>query len=68
MRIGLYMVAYFWFHDIVVHRRLRIVGKYRNKYLDSIIAAHLDHHSDRGNFGFLFLIPVRYFKPTASSK
>lgn len=59
--IALYGLAYFWFHDIVVHRRLNILGGYRNKYLDSIIAAHLDHHRGRGNFGFLFLVPARYF-------
>ncbi len=66
--IALYGLAYFWFHDIVVHQRLRILGNYRNKYLDSIIAAHLDHHRGRGNFGFLFLVPVRYFRRAAISK
>lgn len=59
--IALYGLAYFWFHDIVVHRRLHVFGGYRNKYLNSVIAAHLDHHRGRSNFGFLFLVPTRYF-------
>ncbi len=59
--IAMYGLAYFWFHDIVVHQRLSILGGYRNKYLNSIIEAHLDHHRGRGNFGFLFMVPVRYF-------
>lgn len=59
--IALYGAAYFWFHDLVVHQRLSILNTYRNRYLDSIIAAHLDHHRGRGNFGFLFMVPPRYF-------
>ncbi len=59
--IAFYGLAYFWFHDIIVHQRLNGLSKYRNKYLDSIIAAHLDHHRGRGNFGFLFMVPIRYF-------
>ncbi len=66
--IALYGMAYFWFHDIVVHQRLRILGNYKNKYLDSIIAAHLDHHRGRGNYGFLFLVSRRYFKRITLSK
>lgn len=59
--IAFYGLAYFWFHDIIVHQRLIVLSKYRSKYLDSIIAAHLDHHRGRGNFGFLFMVPPRYF-------
>ncbi len=64
--IALYGAAYFWFHDLVVHQRLSILNHYRNNYLDSIIAAHLDHHRGRGNFGFLFMVPSRYFSEHAS--
>ncbi len=66
--IALYGLAYFWFHDMVVHQRLNIFSSYRNRYLNSIIAAHLDHHRGRGNFGFLFLVPTRYFSNPPSSK
>ncbi len=59
--IAFYGMTYFWFHDIVVHQRLNILNKYRNRYLDSIISAHLDHHRGRGNYGFLFMVPPRYF-------
>ncbi len=59
--IAFYGLAYFWFHDIIVHKRLNVLSKYKNKYLDSIIAAHLDHHRGRGNYGFLFMVPTRYF-------
>lgn len=66
--IALYGLTYFWFHDIVVHKRLNIFSNYRTKYLDSIITAHLDHHRGRGNFGFLFLVPTRYFARRPSTQ
>jgi beta-carotene 3-hydroxylase len=67
--IAFYGLAYFWFHDIIVHQRLNVLSKYRSKYLDSIIAAHLDHHRGRGNYGFLFMVPTRYFSgDTAATK
>ncbi len=60
--IMFYGVAYFLFHDVYVHRRIRMLGGLRNRYLDATVRAHLDHHGPKfyGNYGFLFA-PVKYY-------
>jgi beta-carotene 3-hydroxylase len=62
--IAAYGVFYFLFHDVIVHRRVRISFKARNKYLKRIINAHYVHHrkhtKDGGEaFGFLYA-PKKY--------
>lgn len=54
-----YGVIYFLFHDVVVHRRVRLRGVPQWPYLRRIIMAHLVHHKTHGrdgaqSFGFLY--------------
>lgn len=54
-----YGIFYFVFHDVIVHRRIKISFKATNKYLKRIINAHYVHHevhSKHGakSFGFLY--------------
>ena len=54
-----YGLIYFLFHDIVVHRRLRLPRLPQSPYLRRIIKAHLVHHRTHGrdgaeSFGFLY--------------
>ena len=62
--IFLYGVAYIIFHDIIVHRRIKINFKSNNKYMQRIMNAHYVHHKvhtkeDAKAFGFLFA-PKKY--------
>jgi beta-carotene 3-hydroxylase len=55
----LYGVAYVVFHDIIVHRRIKINFKATSPYLKRIMNAHYVHHkvhTKHGGkaFGFLF--------------
>ena len=54
-----YGVIYFLFHDVVVHRRVRLRGVPQWPYLRRIVKAHLVHHRTHGrdgaqSFGFLY--------------
>jgi len=54
-----YGFAYFGFHDVIVHRRVRVRLRPVNRYLQRIIQAHLVHHrtTEREgavSFGFLW--------------
>jgi len=60
--IALYGLAYFLFHDVLVHRRLPLFDKIDNRYFRSVVKAHNDHHLGGENFGFILLIPWKYFK------
>jgi len=58
----LYGAAYFLFHDVLVHKRLRLGLQPRGAYLERIVRAHLRHHrthTKRGavSFGFLWAPP-----------
>jgi len=59
--IAAYGIAYFVFHDLLVHRRLPLFKKVTSSFLRAIITAHYDHHSGKENYGFIFFIPWRYF-------
>jgi beta-carotene 3-hydroxylase len=59
--ILLYGIAYFLFHDGVYHQRLK-VKRPKNKYFRAIIKAHDDHHIGKKNYGFLLLVPFKYFR------
>jgi beta-carotene 3-hydroxylase len=57
--MSLYGVAYFIFHDIIVHRRIPFLYRPKNPYLRNLIRAHKVHHRnmsrDKGEaFGFLY--------------
>jgi beta-carotene 3-hydroxylase len=54
-----YGAAYFGFHDVVVHRRVRHAYVPRSAYLRRIVKAHLVHHKTLTregavSFGFLY--------------
>jgi len=62
-----YGVVYFIFHDIIVHRRIHITYKPKNRYLKRIIQAHWIHHSTRErdgavSFGFIYAPPIQELK------
>lgn len=65
--IFLYGFAYFMFHDVYVHQRVKMLGGLRNRYLDATVTAHLDHHGPKfyGNYGFL-VAPFTYYKEVFS--
>lgn len=59
-----YGIFYFVFHDVIVHRRIKIPFNARNPYLKRIINAHYVHHKkhtkeDGEAFGFLYA-PKKY--------
>lgn len=59
-----YGIFYFIFHDIIVHRRVKIKYKAKNKYMKRIMNAHYIHHKrhtkkDCEAFGFLWA-PNKY--------
>ncbi len=62
--IFLYGVAYIIFHDIIVHRRIKINFKINSDYMKRIMNAHYVHHKVHTKegakaFGFLFA-PKKY--------
>ena len=62
--IFLYGVAYLIFHDIIVHRRIKINFKATSPYMKRIMNAHFVHHKVHTKegakaFGFLFA-PKKY--------
>lgn len=59
-----YGLFYFIFHDVIVHRRIKIKFKAKNRYLKRIIKAHYIHHESHKKdgaeaFGFLYA-PKKY--------
>ncbi len=59
-----YGIFYLVFHDIIVHRRIKIKFIARNKYLQRMIRAHQVHHRCKEKegaeaFGFLYA-PKKY--------
>jgi beta-carotene 3-hydroxylase len=62
--ISLYGVAYFIFHDIIVHRRIKVRYTPKSRYMKRIMKAHYIHHKvhERDGaeaFGFLYA-PKKY--------
>lgn len=60
--IALYGLAYFLFHDVFYHKRLKLFGDANSWYFKAIVRAHSDHHTGKNNYGFLFMVPVKYVK------
>lgn len=59
-----YGIFYVIFHDIIVHRRVKISYKATSKYMKRLIRAHKVHHKYTGKdgaeaFGFLYA-PKKY--------
>ena len=64
--ITMYGVFYFIFHDLIVHRRIKIKYSAKNKYMKRIMHAHYVHHKVHTKegaeaFGFLYA-PKKYEK------
>ena len=62
-----YGAAYFLFHDVIVHRRLKVPYKPGGGYLQRITQAHRMHHARRQrdgavSFGFLYAPPLDRLK------
>jgi len=62
--VTLYGIFYFLFHDVIVHRRVKIKFKAKSPYLQRIIRAHYVHHQVHTKegaeaFGFLYA-PKKY--------
>lgn len=58
--VSMYGMIYFIFHDIIVHRRLKIKFIAESEYLKRIIRVHKIHHKhtqkeDGEAFGFIYL-------------
>lgn len=70
--IAAYGAFYIIFHDIIVHRRIKIKYKAKSKYMKRIMNAHYVHHTvhtkEGGEaFGFLWA-PKKYEKKENKSK
>lgn len=64
--ILLYGMAYFFVHDILIHRRMKWFDKTKNNYLRGLRKGHKIHHKHLGKeegecFGMLW-VPNKYFK------
>jgi beta-carotene 3-hydroxylase len=62
--VALYGTFYFIFHDIIVHRRIKIKYIAKSKYMKRIMRAHFIHHKVHTRdgaeaFGFLYA-PKKY--------
>ena len=58
-----YGIVYFVFHDVIVHRRIRLQWKPRSAYMKRIIKAHWLHHASQEkegaiSFGFIYSPPI----------
>ena len=65
--ISMYGIFYAIFHDVLVHRRVKIRFVAKNKYLKRIMRAHYIHHGVHTKdgaeaFGFLYA-PKKYEAP-----
>lgn len=58
-----YGFAYFMFHDVYVHQRLRMLKNFSNKYLRATVKAHKEHHIPHAHYNYGFLIaPMKYYR------
>jgi len=60
MGIAAYGLAYFLFHDVLVHRRMKLFENTRSKFIRAVYSAHIDHHTGKKNYGFLFMFNPKY--------
>jgi beta-carotene 3-hydroxylase len=67
--IFLYGFAYFMFHDVYVHQRLRMLKNFSNRYLRATVKAHKEHHNPNAHYNYGFLIaPAKYYKEEFKKK
>ncbi|WP_370589989.1 sterol desaturase family protein [Rufibacter sp. LB8] len=64
--ISLYGLAYFFIHDLLIHRRIKLFGKASSTYLRALDIAHKVHHKTKGrdgseSFGMLWVHP-KFFR------
>ena len=64
--ISVYGMVYFVLHDVLIHKRLKWLGRPKSKYLQAIAKAHRDHHKTREcdgaeSFGLL-IVAKKYFR------
>lgn len=57
--IAVYGVLYFWLHDVIIHRRIKLKYQFRSRYINRLIRAHKLHHKHLGKdpgeaYGFLY--------------
>lgn len=66
LSISVYGLVYFILHDILIHRRIKVLRRIRNPYMEGLAAAHQEHHRSRERDGAvvfgLLCVPLRYFK------
>ncbi len=67
-----YGIFYFVFHDVIVHRRIKIPFTAKSKYMKRIMRAHYIHHEVHTKegaeaFGFLYA-PKKYEKKKAEKE
>jgi beta-carotene 3-hydroxylase len=64
-----YGIAYFLFHDVYVHQRLKFLRNYSNRYLRATVRAHLDHHKPNAHYNYGFLMaPLKYYREEFSKR
>ena len=64
--ISVYGLTYFVLHDVLIHKRLKWLGRPKSSYLKAIAKAHRDHHKTKEcdgavSFGLL-IVPRKYFR------
>ena len=69
--IAAYGLAYFLFHDVYIHRRLKFLRDINKPFFMAIRKAHKVHHKHRGKehgecFGML-IVPFKYYKEAKRS-
>ncbi len=69
--VTLYGLFYFIFHDIIVHRRMKMKVDTSGRYMQRIMRAHYIHHKVHSKagaeaFGFLYA-PKRYDRPVKAT-
>ncbi|MEM9987517.1 MAG: sterol desaturase family protein [Bacteroidota bacterium] len=71
--IAVYGTFYFIFHDIIIHRRVKIRFSSKNPYINRLIRAHKMHHKHPNRdeseaYGFLYAIKKYQTTPKAKVK
>ncbi len=67
-----YGFAYFFVHEVIIHRRLKFFKVDNHWYFSAVIKAHRDHHKvrtkeDSSNFGML-ICDLAYFREHAKKQ
>lgn len=64
--ISTYGAAYFFLHDILIHRRTKWLKRPKQSVFNGIMRAHQAHHAcikKKGSEAFgLLIVPLKYFK------